>query len=297
MSATHLNPSRSCKRQRASGFSLVELLVVLAVIGILAGILLPTLAKSRSRAQTIICLNNTRQLTLAWMMYSEDHSGLLAYNLGSPKWGQPSSASQSMSLNWADNILDWHVRNSDNTNAAKMVKSGLGPYAGRMSSIYHCPADFVLSRAQQEAGWHERVRSYSMNAMVGDAGGISADGHNVNNPEDTQFFTLDMIPEPSQIFVFLDEHPDTISDGYFLDRENRPEWERLPASYHDGGACFSFADGHSEIHHWRYTLTRPPSVPHGAEPRPIPIPANQRDDFNWVMAHMSVERQASPVAE
>src|ERR1051325_2286632 len=92
--------------RRGVGFTLVELLVVVAIIGILAGILLSALSRSKARAQGIFCMNNTRQLTVAWVVYADDHSGRLAYNLG--------KGDRSMPFNWANNVLDWEV-NPDNT--------------------------------------------------------------------------------------------------------------------------------------------------------------------------------------
>jgi prepilin-type N-terminal cleavage/methylation domain-containing protein/prepilin-type processing-associated H-X9-DG protein len=270
------------------GFTLIELLVVIAIIAILAGILLPTLAKARARGQAVYCLNNTRQLTVAWVMYADDHNGRLAYNLG--RGGDPSlsGTAPSMDLNWANSVLDWEVH-PDNTNAAKLVATGLGPYAGRTAGVFRCPADNVLSDIQRKAGWTGRVRSYSMNAMVGDAGNFSQKGFNVNNPDYLQFFRFLSIPRPSDIFVFLDEHPDSIDDGYFVNRSEYEEWHDLPASYHNGAASFSFADGHSEIHRWRYPSTRPPSRPDAAG-LPIEIPEDQLGDFYWVISKMSIER-------
>ena len=102
-----------------------------------------------------------------------------------------------------------------------------------------------------------------MNASVGDAGSLSTPGYNVNNPGYVQFLKLTTITRPSDIFVFLDEHPDSITDGNFLNIVNattssspysslayaEDEWTRLPASYHNGAGSFSFADGHAEVHH------------------------------------------------
>ena len=131
--------------------------------------------------------------------------------------------------------------------------------SARWPAVYHCPADYVLSQVQAAARWKYRVRSYSMNASVGDAGSVSASGYNINNPGYVQFFKLTAISRPSDIFVFLDEHPDSISDGYFVNQVNDPayatayrqaapnSWLRLPASYHNGATSFSFADGHAEV--------------------------------------------------
>jgi prepilin-type processing-associated H-X9-DG protein len=125
-----------------------------------------------------------------------------------------------------------------------------------------------------------------MNASVGDAGEISSSGVNTNNPGYVQFFKLTSIPVPARIFVFLDEHPDSISDGYFVNRSYYPEWIRLPASWHNGGAAFSYADGHTEPYVWKCASTKPPSVPDAAN-LPIDVSEDPRD-FNWVIAHMSV---------
>jgi hypothetical protein len=96
----------------------------------------------------------------------------------------------------------------------------------------------VVSALQSAAGWSSRARSYSMNASVGDAGELTSSGVNTNNPGYVQFFKLTSMPVPARIFVFLDEHPDSISDGYFVNRSYYPEWIRLPASWHNGGGHF-----------------------------------------------------------
>jgi len=114
--------TKSSYWNRSYGFTLIELLVVVAVIGILAGILLPTLAKSKARAQGVFCLNNTKQLTLAWIMYADDHNGRLAYNLGA-SGGMGMAAkpgSPPMKMNWANNVLTWGL-DPDNTNSEQMV--------------------------------------------------------------------------------------------------------------------------------------------------------------------------------
>jgi prepilin-type processing-associated H-X9-DG protein len=149
-----------------------------------------------------------------------------------------------------------------------------------------------LSSAQSAAGWTARIRSYAMNAMVGNAGDISAGGVNTNNPDYLQFFKLTQIPQPSEIFVFLDEHPDSIDDGYFVNHAYSyyTEWTDLPASYHNRATTFSFADGHSSLHRWTQPSTVHPVTPF-ATSLPVYIPYNEHADFDWVIEHMSAEQK------
>lgn len=271
----------------SGGFTLIELLVVIAVIAVLASILLPVLARAKAKAQGVFCLNNTKQLSLGWRLYADDHNDRLAYNLGGTAGAK--RVAERSELNWVNNIMDWSVKNSDNTNTDTIADASLGSYASKTFGVYRCPADSVLSYEQRAAGWTSRVRSYSMNAMIGNAGQASTTGVNENNPTYVQFFTMASIPRPSEIFVFLDEHPDSIDDGYFLDqyRLGIQEWIDLPASYHNGAASISFADGHFETHRWVCPSTKQPAQPDGAG-LPMLVPADQQTDFYWVLKHMSV---------
>ncbi len=278
---------------RREGFTLIELLVVIAIIAMLAAFLLPALSKARERAAAISCLNNTRQLGLACQLYTDDHEGFLPYNL------VMTDTSPRTNINWVNNVMTWDL-SADNTNLATLAGASLGPYVGGVTSVFHCPSDRALSDIQSAAGWVQRIRSYSMNAMVGNAGAFSASGVNVNNPSYKQFFKTTQIPHPADIFVFLDEHPDSINDGYFLNKDSAAaygaydansaaydEWTDLPASYHNRSTAFSFADGHAALHRWLNAKTIPPSAPHAAH-LPIQIP-DEHYDFDWVMAHMSIE--------
>ncbi len=157
-----------------SAFTLIELLVVIAVIGILASLLLPSLARTKSQAQGAFCQNDARQLMLGCLMYCDDNGGFFPYN--------QAGAAVHTNINWAMDVLDWETT-PDNTNTALLTDAALGPYVARSSAIYHCPSDTVLSTVQHSAGWPRRARSYSMNASVGDAGEITQSGVNTNNPE------------------------------------------------------------------------------------------------------------------
>lgn len=284
------------KASRLGAFTLLELVVLVLLIGILSSILLSALANARTRAHAIFCLNNTRQLIGAWHMYAGDNNGRLVYNFTQSSILHTASASASASttpapINWVNNVETWDL-SSDNTNAGTLTQGSLGGYSGS-AQIYRCPADNALSQQQKMAGWDHRVRSYSMNGMVGDAGFASASGVNISNPDSIQFFKENLIEQPSEIFVFLDEHPDSITGGYFMDKASNPmTWTSLPASYHNGAASFAFADGHSELHRWMDSSTKKLAVTGGAG-LPFTVPQAQQNDFNWTLYHMSEDQSSN----
>jgi prepilin-type N-terminal cleavage/methylation domain-containing protein/prepilin-type processing-associated H-X9-DG protein len=268
---------------KAKGFTLIELLVVIAIVAVLAGMLLPALARAKAKAQGLVCLSQERQIGLAWSLYAEDADARLPYNLGASEIKQ--TVAQNLYINWTSPVMSWEL-DQDNTNTVLLTRGGIGPYVSGSAAIYLCPSDRVVSDVQAAAGWSRRVRSLSMNMMIGDAGAFTQTGANVNNPYYQQFFKATQIPEPADIFVFIEEHPDSINDGYFLDRGGSYRWMDLPASWHNGGANLSFADGHSEAHRWRFASTQPAARPDAAR-LPFYIPSAERGDFEWLMARMS----------
>ena len=257
----------------------MELLVVVAVIGILASLVLPSLARARVKGQAAVCLGNHRQLSLALHMYAGDSEDRLPYNHGAS--GTMEAIQSGRFDNWATSLLNWEL-DASNTNTAWLRAGGLGPFLSGGVAVYRCPADRVTSPIQRGAGWDGRARSVSLNAMVGDAGAFMQGGRNTNNPTYRQYLRLGDIRIASGIFTFVDEHPDSINDGYFLNRLGQREWVDLPGSYHGGAVVLSFLDGHAEQHRWRRGLTQPPARPDAAD-LPAAIPEQEVEDYEWLM--------------
>ena len=251
-----MKPHRSAGRNIA-GFTLIELLVVIAIIAILAGMLLPALAKAKTKAQGILCMSNNKQLVLGWHLYANDFGDKCANNFTIP--GTQQAITSRQFNNWVNNIMTWAADNSieaQSVTNVEWVKNGvLAPYTSGAVGIYQCPADIFVSPAQRQRGWTRRMRSNSMNALFGRSNN-DANDNTVRGSSWAfggmyrQFIKTTDVPEPTMTWLTLDEHPDSNNNAFFINDPAVNNWQDIPASYHNGACGFSFSDGHAEVHKW-----------------------------------------------
>jgi prepilin-type N-terminal cleavage/methylation domain-containing protein/prepilin-type processing-associated H-X9-DG protein len=263
--------------RRKAAFTLMELLVAVAVMAILAALLLPALSRARESARNVNCLSNLKQLQLCWQMYADDYAGVFVPNDWIATEGSGATNAQDFAqTSWCDGDARMDAAPSN------IQKGLLFPY-NTSTAIYHCPSD--LSTIQDTNGNplpQLRTRSYNMSQSVNGYPFLSnSDNGYLVDVLQPCFASFDAItnPPPCQLFVFIDENEVTLLDDQF----GYPspgwgtEWWDMPSNRHSQGANLSFTDGHVE--HWRWQAPMIPAYPAGYVQ---PVPPEQMPDFTRV---------------
>ena len=287
-------PNRRRLARRSDGFTRIDLIATVLLVMLLGLLTVPTLTRASQATIGSSCIDNQRLICSAWQQYAADHSDRLVNNFNLAD--TYNTINNGQFDNWTVNVVDWTTK-SDNTNLTYFQQAKLFPYLQGNNLAFKCAADTFRSSAQIAAQWpNGRIRSYSMNACMGKTG---VNDSSVNNgisswvPGKRQFLKTASIPNPGNVFVFLDEHPDSINDGFFVENPSVLQWGDIPASQHNGGCGFGFADGHGEIHIWTYNATKVP-VKYNFN-SPPPMSPSTSADYVWLTSRMAVDPTALAV--
>jgi prepilin-type N-terminal cleavage/methylation domain-containing protein/prepilin-type processing-associated H-X9-DG protein len=223
-------------------FTLIELLVVIAIIAILAGFLLPALASAKSKAQSVGCFNNNKQLVLAWTLYADDNEDIMPLNINS------GTRARALTGSWVVGRTQADVDNSN------LVSGSIYIYVNT-PGVYRCPGD----KSTPSQGGILQNRSFGLCAWLNGATMEPTPSYPLPNQTAPliKSRTGQLIePGPTSTFVFMEENERSIDDGMMV-IEN-PEygpwraWWDMPSDRHNRSGTVSFADGRAEAVKWRH---------------------------------------------
>jgi len=229
-----------------SGFTIVELMAVLAIILLVVGLLSAALNSTRSKTMRVTCLDNMKQLQFAWTMYADENNDYVALNKTVP----PSETSLAAAIKSSPG--SWVTGNpKEDRNVDTLAKGTLFNLVSRNADVYRCPMDGSTTKFG-----NQRTRSYSISAYLG--------GDDDDLDPRVKMRTSELVnPPPDRVFVFIEEHEQSIWAGGFLviPRErfglNGGAWSSTPSDRHMQGCNLTFADGHVE--YWKWMSPKKPS--------------------------------------
>ncbi len=286
------------------GFTVLELVVVLAMLGVITCLWVPVLARTKPASCAYRCQNNLRQLGVGMRQWSEDHNDYLLTCQNPPVPGGTGDTGATPNLNrtrpkWIEGLLDFNDANPSNWDINRDIAvSPIWNYLGKSAGLFKCPADAstVLVAGQPLP----RVRSYSMSQVFSRGEWLDYPGG--TTPFSSFWRTYVKQAEivlPDRTFMLIDEHPDSVNDGAFANTCGGTQPQDLlsaayiidyPAALHSGGCNLSFADGRAETHHWKGSKIRNAPITYTAT-LPLRVPAEDSAvDARWLAANTTVRR-------
>ena len=215
-------------RHTRRAFTLIELLVVIAIIAVLMAILMPALSRAREQGKRIVCMNNLKGLTLAWMMYAQENDDKVVRT----RANQTKSA---LDQGW----VGWQLLSESKEEQLENIKRGRLFKYHNDTKAYRCPV----------APAYEGLRTYTLSCVWNN--GFNRERAGIYGAQKSQILmTLSKVKQPALRLVFADT-VGSDQDAMYTVQYDRPEWRNTPNWRHGGGCNFSLADGHVE--YWKWT--------------------------------------------